>query len=124
MLFFYLNPNSLNKTFQMEKEESLYQVIGDKLIKKYDGVVHGKMMSSPGLKYKNKVFAFYYNQEMTFRLGKGFDLESLGINKYSLLSPFKNKPPLAAWFNIPYEYQNKWESLAELALNKLKAEIG
>ena len=108
----------------MEKEESLYQVIGNKLIKKHDGIVHGKMMSSPGLKYKNKVFAFYYNQEMTFRLGKGFDLNTLGINKYSLLSPFKNKPPLAAWFNIPYEYQHQWEELAEIALNKLKDEIG
>ena len=108
----------------MEKEESLYLVIGDKLIKKHNGIVHGKMMSSPGLKYKNKVFAFYYNQEMTFRLGKGFDLNTLGINKYSLLSPFKNKPPLAAWFNIPYEYQHQWEELAEIALEKLKDEIG
>ncbi len=108
----------------MEKEESLFLSIGDKLIKRHNGVVHGKMMSSPGLKYKNKVFAFYYNQEMTFRLGKGFDLRSFGINKYSLLSPFKNKPPLAAWFNVPYEYQGQWEELAEIALEKLKSEIG
>ncbi len=124
MLFFYLNPNSSFRMKPMEKEESLYQVIGDKLIKKHNGVAHGKMMSSPGLKYKKKVFAFYYNQEMTFRLGKNFDLAKLGINKYSLLSPFKNKPPLAAWFNISYEYQHQWEELAELALNKLKEEIG
>jgi hypothetical protein len=108
----------------MEKEELLYQTIGDKLIKKHNGIVHGKMMSSPGLKYKNKVFAFYHKQEMTFRLGKGFDITSLGIEKYSLLSPFKNKPPLAAWFNISCEYQNRWEELAVLALNKIKEEIG
>jgi len=93
------------------------------LIKKHNGVAHGKMMSSPGLKYKKKVFAFYYNHEMTFRLGKDFNLTALGIDKYSLFSPFKNKPPLAAWFNIPYEYQNQWEELAEVALNKLKTEI-
>jgi hypothetical protein len=108
----------------MEKEESLYLVIGDKLIKKYDGIVHGKMMSSPGLKYKNKVFAFYHNQKMTFRLGKGFDISAHGIDNYSLLSPFKNKPPLAAWFNVSYQYQNQWAELAELALDKLKEEIG
>ena len=108
----------------MEKEETLYLIIGDKLIKKYNSVAHGKMMSSPGLKYKNKVFTFYYNQEMTFRLGKGFDLQAFGIDKYSLLSPFKNKPPLAAWFNIPYEFKDQWEKLAELALDKLKEEIG
>ena len=107
----------------MDKEESMYLIIGDKLIKKHDGIVHGKMMSSPGLKYKNKVFAFYYNREMTFRLGKGFDLNKLGINKFSLLSPFKNKPPLAAWFNIPYEFRKHWEELAEIALSKLKEEI-
>ena len=108
----------------MEKEEALFTIIGDKLIKKHNGIVQGKMMSAPGLKYKNKVFAFYYNQEMTFRLGKDYDLESHGINKYSLLSPFKNKPPLAAWFNIPYDYEAQWEELAEIALDKLKAEIG
>ena len=108
----------------MEKEETLFTIIGDKLIKKHDGVAHGKMMSSPGLKYKNKVFAFYYNREMTFRLGKNYDVESHGIKKYSLLSPFKNKPPLAAWFNIPYEYETQWEELAEIALEQLKRELG
>ena len=63
----------------MKKEESLYLVIGDKLIKKFDGVVHGKMMSSPGLKYKNKVFAFYFNEEMTFRLGKNYNLKTQNV---------------------------------------------
>ncbi len=108
----------------MEKEETFYLAISDKLTKKFDGVTHGKMMSSPGLKYKNKVFAFYYNREMTFRLGKGFDLKGYGIDQYSLLSPFKNKPPLAAWFNIPYDYRDQWEHLAELALKKLQTELG
>lgn len=108
----------------MEKEESLFMAIGDKLAKKFDGVAFGRMMSSPGLQYKKKIFAFYYNQEMTFRLGKGFELKPFGIDKYSLLSPFKNKPPLAAWFNISYENREQWEKLAELALDKLKAEIG
>jgi hypothetical protein len=29
--------------------------------------------------------------------GKGFDPKSIGANEYSLLSPFKNKAPLAGW---------------------------
>ena len=59
----------------MEKEEKLYLKIGDALIAKDSNISHGKMMTSPGLKYKNKVFAFFHNNAITFKLGKEFDPE-------------------------------------------------
>lgn len=107
----------------MNKEEKLFYSISDSLITENSDITIGKMMSSPGIKYKNKVFAFYYNNEMIFRLGKDFEPESVGIKKYSLLNPFKNKPPLPGWFCISYDNNEKWNRLAKIALNKMSKEI-
>jgi hypothetical protein len=58
---------------------------------------------------------------MVFKLGRDFNLPSIGISKFSILSPFKTKPPLADWFEVPAEYENKWEELARTAMKKLKS---
>jgi len=107
----------------MDQEEIIFRKIADKLAKGNSSVSLGKMMSSPGLKYKSKVFAFYYNQQMVFRLGKEFDLRSFGIKHYSLLNPFKNKPPMAGWFQISFVDQDKWEKLARQALHLIAEEM-
>jgi hypothetical protein len=64
-----------------------------------------------------KVFAFYHKKQMIFNLGKDFDPASFEITDYSLLSPFKTKPPLAGWFQIPYAHNHEWEKLARQALS-------
>jgi hypothetical protein len=107
----------------MSKEKFLFEKIAEKLIKENQNIQIGKMMSSPGIKYKNKVFAFYHNKEMIFKLGKQFNPKSLGIENYQLLSPFKNKPPMAGWFQIPFKYEEKWETLARQALVLISKEI-
>ena len=103
----------------METSEKLFYSIGEKLSKQNKDVSIGKMMSSPGIKFKDKVFAFYYREQMVFKLGRNFDPASIGIGNFSLLSPFKTKPPLADWFEIPAEYNNRWEELAIVAMNKI-----
>lgn len=81
------------------------------------GVGMGKMMSAPALQYKDKVFAFYKNERMTFKLDPATDLNNVyGIKRFELLSPFKNKSPLKGWFIVPEEYSNVWTQLAEDAL--------
>ena len=103
----------------MDTSEKLFYTIGENLSKEYNDVSIGKMMSSPGIKYKDKVFAFYYKEQMVFKLGRDFDLPSIGINNFSLLSPFKTKAPLADWFEIPLEYDNRWEELARTAMKNM-----
>ncbi len=83
---------------------------------KREGVTLGKMMSSPGLQYRGKVFAFSYKNKMVFKPGEGFDMEAFGVTDYSLLSPFKTKPPLKAWFEVPDSESRFWEALTERAL--------
>lgn len=108
----------------MEESEILFKTIIDKLVEKHAEVSQGKMMSSPGIKYGNKVFAFYYNDQMVFRLGKDFDPNAEGISKFSYLSPFKNKPPMKGWIEVPFTDHQKWQDLAELALKKMKRGSG
>lgn len=91
----------------MEKEEKLYLKICDTQISKDSNVTHGKMMTSPGLKYKNKVFIFFHNNTITFKLGKEFNPEKNGIKRWEFLSPFKNKPPMKAWFELPFSEKDK-----------------
>ena len=108
----------------MEKEEKLYYKICDALLANDENITHGKMMTAPGLKYKNKVFTFFYKNTMTFKLGKEFNPEKNGIERWDYLSPFKNKPPMKAWFELPYSEKKHWEGLAVLALEKMKDVVG
>ncbi len=83
-------------------------------------VTSGQMMSSPGLKYRNKVFAFYHKEKMGFRLGPNFDPDKMGVKNAEPLSPFKTKPPLKGWFMISKDQDDLWEPLTEMALEFTK----
>lgn len=107
----------------MDKEQALFEKISEKLSGENKHVAPGKMMSSPGIRYKNKVIAFYAKKEMIFRLGKEFQPEKFKIKNHSLLSPFKSKPPLAGWFQIPCTEKGKWEKLARQALELMTNEL-
>lgn len=108
----------------MTQAEEMSHFITEKLSAELEHVEPGKMMSSPGITYKTKVFAFYYKDQMVFRLGKGFDPKTVGVEEYSFLSPFKNKPPLSGWFEIPVKYDKKYKELAKIAYGMMKDEIG
>lgn len=100
----------------MKNAELVFDQIVDEFVAADIGVVVGKMMSSPGLKINNKVFAFYHQQTMGFRLGKTFDPDAFGSNTARFLSPFKNKPPMKAWFIVDAEEKELWQPLAHEAL--------
>lgn len=103
----------------MEATEALFKQIVEKLTSRESEVDLGKMMTAPGLRCKGKVFAFFHEDKMTFKLGKDFDPEAKGIRQFSHLSPFKNKPPMKAWFIIPEPVF--WEDLAEIALERMQS---
>lgn len=79
-------------------------------------VTEGKMMSSPAMHYKKKVFAFFSKSHtMVFKLGKDFPIETLDI-AISEFSPFKTKKPLGGWYEAGIEDHVHWEKLTDLAL--------
>ena len=100
-------------------EEQLFTDIVSDMVIRYDDVEQGPMMSSPGIRYKGKVFAFYLDNRMCFRLGKDFDLTPFGISYVKHLSPFKKKPPMKAWYLIDSEDSISWAPLAEAALTNM-----
>ncbi|MEM2139504.1 MAG: hypothetical protein QXJ74_04690 [Nitrososphaera sp.] len=104
----------------MEKEQELFASIVKKM-SRHKGVKVGRMMSAPGITSGGKVFAFYWKKEMIFRLGKEFDAVAFGLKEWHLLNPFKERPPMAGWFCVPYSESRHWEELARRALKALRA---
>jgi hypothetical protein len=103
----------------MDTPQLQFHAIADKLAAESEAVTVGKMMSSPGIRYHNKVFAFFYKEGMVFRFGRGFDPASVGVHDYQLLSPFKTRPPLRDWFEISSAHMQQWEALARVALQRM-----
>lgn len=104
----------------MDIEREFYNKTIKKILITHSGTYEGKMMSSPGVKYNNKVFVFYFKKDMVFRLGDEFSPLTNNIKNPRLLNPFKNKPPLKGWYVIDFEQKDKWENLSELAYNFVK----
>lgn len=102
-----------------DKEEQRFRSIAALLTNENSAITLGKMMSSPALHYQGKVFAFYYDKKMVFRLGRNFQPELFDIRHYSLLAPFKTKPPMVDWFVIPFDDQHRWEEMSRYALGYL-----
>jgi hypothetical protein len=103
-----------------DKEEQCFRSIAARLTSENSAITLGKMMSSPALQYQGKVFAFYYDKKMVFRLGRDFQPELFNIQHYRLLAPFKTKPPMVDWFEIPSDDQHRWEELSRYALQQLR----
>ncbi|MEZ4668988.1 MAG: hypothetical protein R3E39_13865 [Anaerolineae bacterium] len=93
--------------------------IAERLVNENPGVAYGKMMSSPAITYKGKVFAFYYADKMVFKLGREFNPEAHGIQHWGVLSPFTSKPPMHDWIEVDAGEMEKWEMLAEQALQRM-----
>jgi len=86
-------------------------------------VIEGKMMSSDALKYKSKVFVFFWKDQLGCKLGKAYDLKTLGISKWEYLSPFKSKPPMKSWYMIDQEHADQWLNISKRALGQLEREL-
>ncbi len=104
------------------EEQEIYERLFDQLIEENSDVDPGVMMREPALKCKGKVILFYYADAnaMCFKLGKEYAIEGHGITDYEFLSPFKNKPPMYAWFMVGDQDQSLWEELAHVALEAMR----
>lgn len=106
----------MRKPADMTKPETLFMSLVTRYSSADPDVYLDKMMSSPGLKFKDKVFAFYANEKMGFRLGPQFNPEKFGLLSAQPLSPFKTKPPLKGWYIIDAYESHHWDTLLSMAL--------
>lgn len=85
-------------------------------------VTEGKMMSSPAIHYKNKVFAFFSRRNtMVFKLGKNYPVHELDV-ALNEFNPFKKKGSLPGWYEVKYTEHHKWPALTTKALELIKSE--
>ncbi|AUP80306.1 hypothetical protein [Flavivirga eckloniae] len=97
-----------------------FEDIRTKFCANYEHVTIGKMMSSEAIHYKGKVFAFFSTkQNMVFKLGKDFNIETVDV-PLEVFSPFKSKKPLSGWYQLEAKHKASWESLTNLALNIIR----
>jgi hypothetical protein len=110
----------MSKGAPVERAVAEFQAIAERLAAEVEGVASGRMMSSPGMRYGEKYFAFFQQGSVVFRLGRGYDLAAHGVTDYHLLAPYKTRPPLADWFVVPPAHLDAWDALARAALARLR----
>ena len=104
-------------------EKALFNEIREQFCIEDSNIKAGKMMSSEAITFKGKVFAFFSRKnKMVFKLGKDFDPDNFGI-EICVFNPFKNRPPLNGWFEVPFSEKEQWEPLAKRALSQLRNEL-
>jgi hypothetical protein len=108
----------------MVNSEEVFEHLADRMANDLEGVDRGKMMSSPGIRYKGKVIAFFWRDAMVFRLGRAFDPKEVGLSGVTHLNPFKAKPAMKDWFVVPDAEAERWSELAEKALAHMVTERG
>ncbi len=105
----------------MNAELEYFEAIRRRFQSLDEAVNAGRMMSSPAICYRGKVFAFFATTRMmVFRLGKDFDPEQYGCKDITPFNPFKNKGPLGGWYQVPYVHRDQWEALTRAALHRMK----
>lgn len=106
-----LYPYILLKTNNMEKQETLYLSIGNKL----DGE-HSQMFGKPCFKVNGKAFVCFFQQEMVFKLtGKDHE-DAIALDGAQLFDPSGKGRAMKEWVQVPYAHSRKWERFAKAAL--------
>ncbi len=90
-----------------------FEAIQNEMEAAYPGVAAGKMMRSPAITYRSKVFAFFHQNEMVFKL---YLDQYVGAR---FLQPFKYKKPMKGWLIVPGDFNHDWASLAICAYQNL-----
>lgn len=101
--------------------EAKFRTVADSLTQ-HKGVGIGKMMSSPGIQFNGKNFAFFHQDELVVKMGREWNPEDDGIRSWKQLSPFKTKAPLYDWFCISATDADLWQNLAMKALSRMIAD--
>ncbi len=98
--------------------------LAERLVDAHQDVAHGRMMSAPAVTCGGKVFAFYSGKEgmqgLGIRLGRDYDIDSLGLTDWAYLAPFKTKPPMKDWIIVGSGQADRWADLSEIALDLMR----
>ncbi|MEO1049924.1 MAG: hypothetical protein AAFX87_04845 [Bacteroidota bacterium] len=102
-------------------EKHYFQQLRNLLCLESSTIEAGKMMSSPAITFKGKVFCFLSRKHsMVFKLGQELSDELIAC--VSPFAPFKTKPPMKVWWESSLDQSGNWEMLSRQALEVVKTE--
>lgn len=94
-----------------------YEEIGNSLAEDQETTL-GQMFGKPCLKVKSKAFAAFYQDEMVFKLGAAEIMvlkeKYMGSKNWD---PSGKKRAMKDWLQVPAEYKEDWEGLAQQSLS-------
>ena len=97
-----------------------WQGLAANLVATDPDVAPGKMMSADALTFSGKVFAFFSTKGgrvgLGCRLGRNFDVSTLGLTDWQHLAPFKTRPPMKDWIVAGEGDLARWPALMRAAL--------
>lgn len=99
-----------------DNPRALYDEIFELLNSRYDRVASSKMFGVPTLKVKGKAFASLFEDEMVFKLTGSAHEAALRLSDARLFDPSGRQRPMKEWVQISFAHAEKWEALAQLAL--------
>jgi hypothetical protein len=99
-----------------KKQEELYLAIGNKI----KGAEESQLFGKPCFKVGGKAFVCLFEDEMVFKLTGTQHKEALSLDGSQLFDPSKKKRPMKEWVQVPFDYKDKWETLAKAAFKYVK----
>lgn len=83
------------------------------------GAQKGQMMGMPCAKIGGKMFAGFYEGDMTFKLAGPDHERALALPGARLFDPSGAGRPMKAWVQVPDTSSGAWEELGEAALKSV-----
>lgn len=93
------------------------------LEKQYSHLACTRMLSSPAIEYKGRVFAFCQRDRLVIKLDNSEQLAGIGIRATTEYQPFTNRMTFSHWREVPFYYHADWQEIAEMALSAMMAEV-
>lgn len=85
------------------------------------GAMESKSFGAPCFKVGSKVFCWFFDAEMVFKLDPADVPEALSYDGARLFDPSGKGKPMKAWVQLPFEYAEEWPDWARRAAQALPA---
>ncbi|MEO6102307.1 MAG: hypothetical protein ABIP44_01545 [Pseudoxanthomonas sp.] len=100
----------------MSEAETLYHQIAEAL----PDAKAGKLFGAQCLKAPNgKALAFFYKEEMVFKLTGEAEQEALALDGAHYFNPMDDRP-MNGWVQVAFHYADRWLEFAEAALGYVR----
>nr|AWJ66210.1 hypothetical protein [uncultured bacterium] len=96
----------------MDKEEELFNQIGEGLSDAEKGQLFGK----PCFKVNGKAYVCLFQNEMVFKLDGSAHDTAMSLDGSQLFDPSGKGRPMKQWVQVPFEYNELWPKFAKRSM--------